>query len=133
MAWAGHRERMRRHGIETGLTSNRSRSPSCSSTSASPGPYFYGIARGIDERQVRPNRIRKSVGAEDTFAEDIEDLDEAKAELRPLAEKVWRYCERTTSLEDRNRQNQIFELQSGDTQQDRGGVSLWHRDDYGDS
>ncbi len=38
-------ERMRRHGIETGLTSNRSRSPSCSSTSASPPPYFYGIAR----------------------------------------------------------------------------------------
>lgn len=25
--------------------------------------------------------------------EDIDDLDLAKAELRPLAEKVWRYCE----------------------------------------
>jgi hypothetical protein len=52
------------------------------------GPYFYGIARGIDERQVRPDRIRKSVGAEDTFVDDIDDLDLAKAELRPLAEKV---------------------------------------------
>ena len=57
------------------------------------GPYFYGIGRGTDERQVRADRIRKSVGAEDTFVEDIGDLDLAKAELRPLAEKVWRYCE----------------------------------------
>lgn len=57
------------------------------------GPYFYGIARGIDERKVKPNRIRKSVGAEDTFVEDIADLGLATAELKPLAEKVWRYCE----------------------------------------
>ena len=54
--------------------------------------YFYGIARGIDERQVRPDRIRKSVGAEDTFSVDINHLDLAIAELKPLAEKVWRYC-----------------------------------------
>ncbi|MNT58422.1 DNA polymerase IV [compost metagenome] len=33
------------------------------------------------------------MGAEDTFVEDIEDFDLAKAELRPLAEKVWRHCE----------------------------------------
>ncbi len=38
------------------------------------GPYFYWITRGIDERQVKPDRIRKSVGAEDTFREDIHDL-----------------------------------------------------------
>jgi DNA polymerase IV len=31
-------------------------------------PYFYGIARGIDERRMRPDRVRKSVGAEETFA-----------------------------------------------------------------
>jgi len=57
------------------------------------GPYFYGIARGIDERQVRPDRIRKSVGAKATFVEGIANFDLAKAELRPLAEKVRRYCE----------------------------------------
>ena len=49
--------------------------------------------RGIDERQVKPDRIRKSVGAEDTFVEDIDDLDHATAELKPLVEKVWRHCE----------------------------------------
>jgi DNA polymerase-4 len=57
------------------------------------GPYIYGIARGIDERQVRPDRIRKSIGAEDAFVEDVDNFDLAKAELRPLAEKVRRYCE----------------------------------------
>lgn len=44
-------------------------------------------------RQVRPDRIRKSVGAEDTFREDIIDLDFATTELKPLAEKVWGYCQ----------------------------------------
>jgi len=36
---------------------------------------------------------RKSVGAEDTFAQDIFELDAAKAELAPLAEKVWQHCD----------------------------------------
>lgn len=57
------------------------------------GSWYYRIARGIDERPVQPNRPRKSVGAEDTFAADIFDLDAARAELVPLAEKVWRHCE----------------------------------------
>ncbi|PRD40551.1 DNA polymerase IV [Phyllobacterium phragmitis] len=57
------------------------------------GSWYYLIARGIDERPVQPNRPRKSVGAEDTFAVDIFDLDAARAELAPLADKVWRHCE----------------------------------------
>jgi DNA polymerase-4 len=57
------------------------------------GPYFYWIARGVDEREVNPDRIRKSIGAEDTFREDIHDLEPARAGLQPLIDKVWRYCE----------------------------------------
>ena len=57
------------------------------------GTYYFGIARGIDNRRVNPDRERKSVGAEDTFSVDIADLDEAKRELEPLVAKVWRYCE----------------------------------------
>ncbi len=86
-------ERMKRHGIETGLDLKSKSLAFLQQHFGKSGPYFYGIARGIDERQVRPDRIRKSVGAEDTFVEDIDDLNLAKAELRPLAEKVWRYCE----------------------------------------
>jgi DNA polymerase-4 len=57
------------------------------------GAWYYAIARGIDDRAVQPDRPRKSVGAEDTFAIDIHDLAAACTELKPLAEKVWRYCD----------------------------------------
>ena len=57
------------------------------------GHWYYAISRGIDERAVRPDRQRKSVGAEDTFVNDIFDVNAARAEIRPLVEKVWRYCE----------------------------------------
>jgi DNA polymerase-4 len=86
-------ERMKRHGIETGLDLKSKPLAFLQQHFGKSGPYFYGIARGIDDRQVKADRIRKSVGAEDTFVEDISDFDLAKSELRPLAEKVWRYCE----------------------------------------
>jgi DNA polymerase IV len=38
------------------------------------GHHYYRIARGIDTRTVKPNRIRKSVGKERTFSDDISDL-----------------------------------------------------------
>jgi DNA polymerase-4 len=60
------------------------------------GPYYYALARGIDERPVCPDRIRKSIGAETTFGADLFTLDEARAALGPLIAKVWAYCERST-------------------------------------
>jgi len=59
------------------------------------GPHYYWISRGIDERKVKPNRIRKSIGAENTFADDIVALEAARAALQPIIEKVWRHCEKT--------------------------------------
>lgn len=57
------------------------------------GGWYYGIARGMDERPVQPDRPRKSVGAEDTFVTDILELEAAQRELNPLIDKVWRYCQ----------------------------------------
>jgi DNA polymerase-4 len=59
------------------------------------GRHFYYICRGIDNRPVHANRIRKSVGAETTFPQDLTTLDDLKAELAPLVEKVWNYCDNT--------------------------------------
>ena len=56
------------------------------------GAWYYNISRGIDNRAVQPDRPRKSVGAEDTFIVDIVDLAAARAEIPPLAAKVWRHC-----------------------------------------
>ena len=56
------------------------------------GLWYYRIARGLDPRPVEPHRARKSVGAEDTFAQDIFELAPARAETLALADKVWRHC-----------------------------------------
>ena len=52
------------------------------------GHHYYRIARGIDNRQVRPNRIRKSIGKERTFSEDISDLEWIRTFLSELSEKI---------------------------------------------
>jgi DNA polymerase-4 len=59
------------------------------------GAYYYWIARGVDERPVRADRVRKSVGAENTFIADLITLSDARNALQPIIEKVWRYCEAT--------------------------------------
>ena len=57
------------------------------------GRDYYGVCRGIDDRPVRPDRIRKSVGAENTFPSDLWTLDEARTALDTIIEKVWRHCD----------------------------------------
>jgi DNA polymerase IV len=57
------------------------------------GGYYHLISRGIDNRPVRANRVRRSVGAENTFLQDLTEFDAMVAELNPLIDKVWRHCE----------------------------------------
>jgi DNA polymerase IV len=61
------------------------------------GHFYYSIARGIDERPVRANRIRKSIGVETTFAEDLTRLEPLREELLPIIGKVWQHCETTNT------------------------------------
>ncbi|WP_049734346.1 DNA polymerase IV [Rhizobium ecuadorense] len=86
-------EKMHRLGIDTGADLKEQTLEFLVDHFGKSGPYFYGIARGIDERQVKPNRVRKSVGAEDTFPQDLHTYDPAREGLQPLIEKVWSYCE----------------------------------------
>jgi DNA polymerase-4 len=53
------------------------------------GSRLYQLARGIDNSPVVPNRVSKSISAEDTFAVDIP-LAETEIQIRRLAEKVWK-------------------------------------------
>jgi DNA polymerase-4 len=57
------------------------------------GAYYYWAARGIDERPVRADRIRKSVGAENTFPADLFTYEAARDALREIVDKVWAYCQ----------------------------------------
>jgi DNA polymerase IV len=52
------------------------------------GLRLYELARGIDDTPVVPNRISKSISAEDTFERDIP-LVQTEPLIRKLAEKVW--------------------------------------------
>lgn len=82
-------------GIETGLDLRAQRLPFLQHHFGKAGLYYYWIARGIDEREVSADRARKSIGAENTFLEDLFTFDQAWDALRPLIEKVWKYCETT--------------------------------------
>jgi len=53
------------------------------------GRWFFQIARGIDDRPVNPNRIRKSIGAEVTFETDLDYMETISAALKEIAGEVW--------------------------------------------
>ncbi len=53
------------------------------------GKFFYQIVRGIDDRSVNANRVSKSIGAEDTFENDIDDLNVLIQEIKKLAAIVY--------------------------------------------
>lgn len=53
------------------------------------GRYYAQISRGIDHRDVRPDRERKSLGSETTFFTDLFDLGQMQMALTRLASGVW--------------------------------------------
>ncbi|CAM3990336.1 DNA polymerase IV [Paracoccus yeei] len=84
--------RMQAHGIETGADLARQSLEFLTARFGKSGGYYWNIARGIDHREVKPDRIRKSIGAENTYFHDLRDLDEAHEALGVLADKVWRHA-----------------------------------------
>ncbi len=52
------------------------------------GSMLYHYARGMDERPVQPPRVRKSVGKEETFQQDITDRNLMLHILERLAQQV---------------------------------------------
>jgi DNA polymerase-4 len=61
------------------------------------GGFYYAIARGQDDREVEADRIRKSVGSENTFERDLATHDELVKGLTPLIDDVWSWCEKTNT------------------------------------
>ncbi len=84
--------RMNALGIFTGLDMRNQTLEFMQANFGKSGAYYYWISRGVDDREVRASRIRKSVGAETTFSQDLTAFDAMAAELQPLIDKVWRHC-----------------------------------------
>jgi DNA polymerase-4 len=58
------------------------------------GRYYYRIARGQDDRDVQPTRIRKSIGAERTYLKDLRTPQEMEAKLAELTDIEWERIEK---------------------------------------
>lgn len=59
------------------------------------GRRLYELARGIDERKVQTDHETKSVGREETFDEDLLQMDLLKKSLLSLAQRVTRRMRRS--------------------------------------
>ena len=59
------------------------------------GRYYFAIARAEDHRPVVADRLRKSMGSETTFAQDLTSFSDLLDGVRPLVEEVWEYCQRS--------------------------------------
>lgn len=88
-------EKMKRLGIETGADLAAKDIDFLRSNFGSFADYLYRAARGIDLRPVRAHRVRKSVGGERTFSEDISSGAALRETLENTIEYVWESIERT--------------------------------------
>lgn len=82
-------EKMARLGIETGADLRGKDLALLRQHFGSFAEYLFRAARGVDLRQVRANRPRKSVGGERTFFEDIKDADTLRETMDHIIDIVW--------------------------------------------
>jgi len=82
--------KMARLGIETGADLRAQSLEWLAEHFGSAGEYYHNLARAICHRQVRANRERKSIGAEDTFFEDLSAEADLVAELDKISATLWR-------------------------------------------
>lgn len=87
-------EKMAKLGIETGADLASKDIAWLRAHFGSFADYLYRAARGIDLRPVRSSRIRKSVGGERTFSEDISSGPALRETLEDIIDIVWGYIER---------------------------------------
>jgi len=86
-------ERMQRLGIATGADLAGRDIAFLREHFGSMADYLYRAARGIDLRPVRAHRLRKSVGGERTFAEDIGSGAMLRETLENIIDIVWERIE----------------------------------------
>ena len=81
-------------GILTGADLRAWSLPELEARFGSSGSWYYRICRGIDDREVRPDRPYKSVSAERTFDEDLSEPERLASELERIAGYAWDRVER---------------------------------------
>ncbi len=80
--------KMQRLGVTNGADLRRFSKEELNFHFGKSGNFFYHICRGIDHREVKTRRIRKSIGKEKTFAADLIDKKTISKILQQLAATV---------------------------------------------
>ncbi len=83
-------EKMHKMGIHHGLDLKQWSELDLVSRFGKSGRYYYRIARAEDNRPVNPDRIRKSLGAENTFLKNVTTQREVLDKLDQIKETVLR-------------------------------------------
>ena len=86
--------KMERLGINTGADLSAWSLPQLQAHFGSSADWYWRICRGLDEREVKPDRPYKSVSAERTFDEDLRDPARLAAEVDRIAGYAWARVER---------------------------------------
>lgn len=85
-------EKMHKYGIRNGYDLKQKSLQYLIKRFGKQGKYFYDIARGIDNRDVNPDRLRKSIGTEKTFADDIFNIENIYEKAEQIAKKLIARC-----------------------------------------
>ena len=86
--------KMERLGILTGADLHAWSLPQLQAHFGSSADWYWRICRGIDDREVKPDRPYKSVSAERTFDEDLSDSERLAAEVERIAGYAWARIEK---------------------------------------
>src|SRR3954464_4668270 len=81
--------KMERLGIPTGADPREWSLAALQAHCGSSAEWYWRVCRGIDEREVRPDRPYKSVSAERTFDQDLSDPERLADELTRIAGYAW--------------------------------------------
>jgi len=81
-------KKMHALGIYTGADLKQRSQVELQTEFGSSGEYYYRVARGIDDRPVRAHRVRKSIGKETTFEENVVNKAAVWQTLLGIAERL---------------------------------------------
>lgn len=87
-------EKMKTAGIFTGGDLRKKSLEDLTLRYGKSGNYYYNICRGIDLREVKPDRERKSVSTENTFDSNLMTLNEVHTQLVKLCQSTFERYEK---------------------------------------
>ncbi|MFP4018645.1 MAG: DNA polymerase IV [Bacteroidales bacterium] len=91
-------QKMKKLGVHNGRDLKEKTQPWLIKNFGKAGIFYYQISRAIDEREVNPNRERKSVGTEKTFEKDLQTPFEIITALYHIEHELMRRMERAGSF-----------------------------------